>query len=104
MHHHGAGLRRLLRARTNEEQDKLIAALTSDYRLADLAPTERVMLDYAVKLTKTPGQITRDDVEGLRQVGFDFRSIHDICAITAYYAFANRIVDGLGVELEEGAT
>jgi alkylhydroperoxidase family enzyme len=32
--------------------------------------------------------------------GFDDRAIHDICAITAYYAFVNRIADGLGVELE----
>lgn len=59
------------------------------------------MLDYAVKLTKTPSEIVRRDVEGLREVGFDDRAIHDICAITAYYAFVNRIADGLGVELEE---
>ncbi len=26
---------------------------------------------------------------------------HDICAVTAYYAFVNRIADGPGVELEE---
>ena len=60
------------------------------------------MLDYVLKLTKTPSEIARPDVEGLRAVGFDDRAIHDICAITAYYAFVNRIADGLGVELEQG--
>lgn len=40
------------------------------------------------------------DVARLREAGFDDRAIHDICAITAYYAFVNRVADGLGVELE----
>ena len=31
---------------------------------------------------------------------FDDRAIHDICAIVAYFAFVNRMADGLGVELK----
>ncbi len=58
------------------------------------------MLEYAVKLTRQPKEITKSDVKSLREVGFGDRAIHDICAITAYYAFVNRIADGLGVELE----
>ncbi|TNF73078.1 MAG: peroxidase [Acidobacteria bacterium] len=78
----------------------MISALASDYRTAELSSMDRVMLDYVVKLTKTPSEVVRQDVEGLRAVGFEDRAIHDICAITAYYAFVNRIADGLGVELE----
>jgi alkylhydroperoxidase family enzyme len=59
------------------------------------------MLDYAVKLTRVPSSVLAGDVEALRSAGFDDRAIHDVCAITAYYAFVNRIADGLGVELEE---
>ena len=58
------------------------------------------MLDYAAKLTLTPQAVTRDDAEGLRALGFGDRAIHDICSITAYFAFVNRIADGLGVEME----
>lgn len=58
------------------------------------------MLDYAVKLTRIPSEISQDDVRMLRDTGFDDRAIHDICAITGYYAFVNRMADGLGVELE----
>lgn len=58
------------------------------------------MLDYALKLTRAPGAIMEDDVDQLRARGFDDRGIHDICAITAYFAFVNRIADGLGVEVE----
>ena len=58
------------------------------------------MLDYAVKLTRTPAAMEAADVERLRIAGFDDRAIHDICSVTAYFAFVNRIADGLGVELE----
>ena len=51
-------------------------------------------------LTTNPSEITGDDIRHLRLAGFKDRAIHDICAITAYYAFVNRMADGLGVELE----
>jgi hypothetical protein len=46
--------------------------------------------------------VCEDDVRELRHQGFDDRAIHDICSETAYFAFVNRIADGLGVELERG--
>jgi uncharacterized peroxidase-related enzyme len=73
----------------------------SDYRELPLIPADRAMLDYAVRLTENPSDIAPADIERLRVSGFADRAIHDICAITAYYAFVNRIADGLGVELED---
>ncbi len=58
------------------------------------------MLDYAAKLTRTPHRMTRADTEALHKAGFDDAAILDICLVSAYYAFVNRIADGLGVELE----
>ena len=58
------------------------------------------MLVYATKLTHTPSKMTSNDVEQLRVVGFSDRDILDIAEVTAYYAYANRIADGVGVELE----
>jgi uncharacterized peroxidase-related enzyme len=58
------------------------------------------MLDYAEKLTRTPAAVRREDVEALRQVGFSDADVLHIAEVTAYYAFVNRIADGLGVELE----
>ena len=83
-----------------QEQSDLLAALVSDYRQAALSTVDRAMLDYATKLTETPATIAQADVEQLRAKGFDDRAIHDICTITAYFAFVNRIADGLGVEME----
>ena len=59
------------------------------------------MLVYAEKLTLEPWSMQPADVETLRQAGFDDRAILDINQITGYYAFVNRLADGLGVELEE---
>ena len=84
----------------SEAGERQLAALAEDYRRADLSAADRAMLDYAVKLTREPGAMNAGDAEALRRQGFDDRAIHDICAITAYYAFVNRIADGLGVELE----
>ena len=54
-----------------------------------------------MKLTLEPWYMTEADVGQLRRVGFSDRDILDMNMITGYYAFANRLVDGLGVEVEE---
>ena len=42
-----------------------------------------------------------DDVIALRKSGFSDRAILDIAQVAAYYAYVNRIADGLGVSLED---
>lgn len=59
------------------------------------------MLDYAVKLTLEPWHMVREDVVALRACGFSDAAILDINQVTSYYAYVNRLADGLGVELEE---
>lgn len=59
------------------------------------------MLRYAVKLTLEPAEIKRSDVEALREAGFSDLDILHIAEVTAYYAYANRIADGLGIPLED---
>jgi len=58
------------------------------------------MLAYAVKLTQAPGEMAASDVESLGAAGFSDRDVLDIAEVTAYYAYANRIADGLGVDPE----
>ena len=55
------------------------------------------MLDYAAKLTRTPGDMTRADVEALGAVGFDDQGILQINLIASYFNYINRVADGLGV-------
>ena len=58
------------------------------------------MLAYVEKLTVRPQDVLSEDVDALRSAGFTDRDIHDICEVSAYYAYVNRIADGLGVRLE----
>ncbi len=61
---------------------------------------DTAMLDYVAKLTLEPWNMTNDDVIRLRDNGFSDNAILDICQVTGYFAFVNRLADGLGVELE----
>ncbi len=61
---------------------------------------ERGILDYAVKVTRSPHAIREVDIEYLRSVGLTDGEILDACQVTAYYNFVNRMASGLGVELE----
>ena len=96
MTHHRRGLRRLLK------DDELLASVEADWRSAPLSPKRRAMLVYAIKLTLTPGEMIAGDVAALRDKGFSDRDVLDIAEVTAYYAYANRIADGLGVPAEPG--
>ena len=58
------------------------------------------MLEYVEKVNCKPWTVGANDIQALREQGFDDRAILDACQITAYYAYVNRLADGLGVELE----
>jgi len=82
------------------KDDEFVSQLEDDYKVADLSTTDRIMLDYSAKLTRTPGEMVEADVLALKAVGFTDRAILDIAQIVAYYAYVNRIADGVGVSLE----
>lgn len=58
------------------------------------------MLEYAAKLTREPWTMAEVDVQTLRDQGFTDAAILDVNQVTGYFAFVNRLADGLGVELE----
>ena len=78
-----------------------MAAVESDWTTAALSPKRIAMLGFAVKLTETPAATSDADVEALRQAGFSDRDILDIVEVVSYYAYANRIADGLGLQIED---
>ena len=85
----------------SDAQDALLLALLRPEPIrTGLERREVALLAYADLLTRTPAAVTGKDIEALREAGLDDRAIHDACAIVAYFAFVNRIADGLGVELE----
>jgi uncharacterized peroxidase-related enzyme len=79
---------------------ELVEQLIDDWRQADLSPADWAMLEYVEKLTLRPWEMVEQDVIDLREEGFSDSAILDINQVTGYYAFVNRLADGLGVELE----
>ena len=73
-----------------------------DYTKANLSRADRVLLDHVAKLTREPWAMTESDIHALREVGFSDGAIHDLTFVAGYYAFVNRLADGLGVEIEAG--
>lgn len=94
MTHHAEGLR------VQTKDENLIRHLSEDYRNAELTASDRAMLDCSAKLTREPWTVVEADVQRLRDTGFSDVAILDICQVTGYFAFVNRLADGLGVELE----
>ncbi|MFT5195538.1 MAG: putative peroxidase-related enzyme [Cellvibrionaceae bacterium] len=72
-----------------------------DYKLAKLTDADRAMLDYVTILTVAPAKTQESDILNMRENGLSDESILEINQITGFFAWCNRIVDGLGVELED---
>jgi uncharacterized peroxidase-related enzyme len=94
--HHGPHLARAL------DDEPLARAVAMDYREANLPARDRVLLDWAVALTCEPAERKQEDVERVREYGFDDAAIVKATEIAAYYNLINRIVCALGVTLESG--
>ncbi|MCH8895890.1 MAG: alkylhydroperoxidase, partial [Proteobacteria bacterium] len=62
---------------------------------------EKAALNYARQLTASPGTINEAAVAVLRYAGCSDGEILEINQVTAYFAYANRTVLGLGVGHED---
>lgn len=65
--------------------------MVMNYRVANLEPRQRAMLDFAVKVTERSHEIGEEDREGLRAHGFSDRAIWDITAVAALFNMTNRM-------------
>ena len=88
---HGAILR--IRAKDSEIAD-LVAI---NHRGAPLSERQHVILDFAVRLARTPEAMTEADYESLRKHGVDDEDLWDIASITGLFALSNRIAHVAGM-------
>ena len=96
--HHFTGMKRLLG--DDGRADAMRAAIESGSFDAAFDTGQRAALVYARKLTESPASVDETDIEALRQAGFDDGQILEINQVTAYFAYANRTVLGLGVSTD----
>lgn len=86
--------------RSEIKDEETVRSIQSDYRNVDLGPATHALLDFATKLTQTPQQMTRADVETLRSAGFSDEDIVDAAQLVGYFNYSNRVMDSLGIEPE----
>ena len=86
--------------RDDEQADKILSGILDDYKTAPISAREKAMLDYAVKLTKKPAAVKKEDLDKLRKFEMSDRDILDLNQVVAYFNYVNRTADGLGIELE----
>ncbi len=72
-----------------------------NYRKADLAPRQRAMLDFAMKVALRSAEIDEGDYDALRPHGLTEQDIWDIGAIASLFAMSNRLADLMGLQPNE---
>ena len=84
---HGAALRIL------SKNPLLADQISANYRVADITPRQRAMIDFAVKVTERSLEIDQADFQSLREHGFTDSDIWDIGAVAAFFNLSNRMAN-----------
>jgi len=61
------------------------------------------VIEYAAKLTLSPGSVDEADIAALRKQGFEDLDILDLNNMVAYYCYTNRVANGLGLKTTIGS-
>src|SRR5579872_1389825 len=82
---HGAALRVIGKDPVLEEQ------IANNWRTADLSPRLRQILAFASRVNEPGFAATDEEIDAMRKAGFSDDDIWDIAAISAFFAFSNRM-------------
>lgn len=96
--HHWANAQRLIAA--PERAQAVRAALEAGLPERVFPAREAALLAYAAKLTRTPGEMVRADWQALKAAGCEDGEILEVNQVAAYFAYSNRLLNGLGVDTE----
>ena len=78
----------------------LIPRLVREPESLDAADNMRPVLAFARKLTLEPHGMSEADADAVLAAGWDESAIYHAAAVTALFNFMNRLVEGVGIELE----
>ena len=93
--HHFAGLSRLVGDATRSAAIRG-SLETGTIEAGPFEVKEKLALRYAEALTRDPSSVTKAMVVQMHAAGYDDGEILEINQVTAYFAYANRTVLGLG--------
>lgn len=79
---------------------RLSQVAMDDYQQAELEQPLRLLLDFAVQVTRDPHAGGEPAIEALRAVGWSDAAILEAVEVIGFFNYYNRLVDALGVEPE----
>jgi uncharacterized peroxidase-related enzyme len=75
--------------------------LVMNYRVADLPPRQRAMLDFAALMTENSHRIEEGDRQRLRDAGLSDTEIWDVAAVAAFFNMSNRMASAVDMRPNE---
>ena len=86
---HGNSVRKL------SKNPALGEAMVINYRIADLKPNQRAMMDFVAKMTEESYKIEEVDRQILRENRYSDQDIWDIASIASFFNMSNRMASAI---------
>ena len=86
---HGNSVRKL------SKNPELGEAMIINYRIANLMPNQRAMMDFVAKMTEESYKIEEVDRQILRENGYSDQDIWDIASIASFFNMSNRMASAI---------
>lgn len=71
--------------------------MLTDFRTAPISPEEKTLFAFLEKVVKASNEVTRTDVDAVRDAGWSEEAIYDAITVCALFQFYTTWVDATGV-------
>lgn len=78
-------------------QPEVLEALKNDIDSAPVSDKLKPVLKYVKKVTETPSQVVKEDIDAILAAGWPEKAAVDALSIAAAFAAWNRLMDGAGI-------
>ena len=79
--------------------EKWVAAALENWRTAPVNEKLRRTLGFLEKLTISPSEVSREDIESMRSVGVSDRAIEEAIYVCFLFSVMDRLADALGFDM-----
>tara|TARA_B100001939_G_C16724548_1_gene522726 strand:+ start:298 stop:600 length:303 start_codon:yes stop_codon:yes gene_type:complete len=86
--------------RSETEDQKLVDEIADDWKKSRLTEQQKAICYLAEKLTLNPGKIAKNDLQKIKEFGYEDKEVSEVVQIISYFNYINRVADGLGLEPE----
>lgn len=83
------------------KNETVMARIFADGAEAELDPRQTAILQFSMKLSQTPPDVTQDDMANLREAGLADDEILDLILSASLFGWANRLMHTLGDPIEK---